>query len=391
MAKKSSNKLTGQLTVALLAWYDRQAIELPWRNSSGRLADPYRVWLSEIMLQQTRVTTVIEYYRRFLAAFPTVQALAAAPLNTVIKQWEGLGYYSRARNLHRAAQVVVNEYGGEFPANAAALQALPGIGRYTAAAVASMAFNEPIAALDGNVMRILTRLYDYDGELNQPTTDKQLNEWAQALLERQRPGDFNQALMDLGRTVCLPRNPTCAQCPVQKHCRAFKQQTQHLRPVKKRKAPLPTVRAAAALLRDAQDRILLIQRPPHGLLGGLWTLPGGTCETEESYSDCLRRVLPAEFGITVKVLNELATPQQTFTHFHLHLRAYDCAIVKGCFKIKDGRNFAWVAPDELARYSLSKVGRNISGANELTQYSFGKADRAILDALAQTQPRLFEE
>ncbi len=323
MAKKTSKLFVPQFSDALLAWYDRQAIELPWRNQ----LDAYRIWLAEIMLQQTRVTTVIEYYRRFLAAFPNVQALAAASLDHVIKQWEGLGYYSRARNLHRAAQAVVNEYGGEFPVTAATLQTLPGIGRYTAAAVASIAFNEPVAALDGNVMRILARLYDYDGELGQPAADKQLNEWSQTLLDRQRPGDFNQALMDLGRTVCLPRNPTCAQCPIQKYCRAFSLQTQHLRPVKKQKAPLPTVRAAAALLRDTQARILLVQRPPTGLLGGLWTLPGGACETDESYTDCLRRVLPAEFGLTVNVLNELATAQQTFTHFHLHLRAYDCALM----------------------------------------------------------------
>jgi A/G-specific adenine glycosylase len=379
MAKKSSNKLAPQFSDALLAWYDRQAIKLPWRNQ----LDAYRIWLSEIMLQQTRVTTVVEYYRRFLAAFPNVKALAAAPLNDVIKQWEGLGYYSRARNLHRAAQAVVNEYGGEFPATAAALQTLPGIGRYTAAAVASIAFNEPIAALDGNVMRILTRLYDYDGELGQPTTDKQLNDWAQTLLDRRRPGDFNQALMDLGRTVCLPRNPTCTQCPVQKHCRAFSQYTQHLRPVKKQIAPLPTVRAAAALLRDKRQRLLLIQRPPTGLLGGLWTLPGGTCDADESYADCLRRVLPNEFGVTVNVLNELATAQQTFTHFHLHLRAYNCAVTKGRLKIKDCRNFAWAAPNELARYISDKGG--------IAQYSFGKADRMILDALTQAQPRLFDE
>ncbi len=373
MAKKSLTLSPAIFAQELLAWYDRQAIELPWRNQPDAYPDAYRIWLSEIMLQQTRVITVVEYYRRFLAAFPTVQVLAAAPLDDVIKLWEGLGYYSRARNLHRAAQVIVNEYGGEFPDTAAALQTLPGIGRYTAAAVASIAFNEPVAALDGNVMRILSRLYDYAGELGQPATDKQLNDWAQVLLDRQRPGDFNQALMDLGRTVCLPRNPTCAQCPINKHCRAFRQKTQHLRPVKKQKAPLPTVRAAAALLRNAQERILLVQRPPTGLLGGLWTLPGGACETDESFADCLRRVLPAEFGLKVNVLNELATAQQTFTHFHLHLGAFDCAITKGRLKVKDRRNFAWVQ------------------LNELAQYSFGKADRSILDALTQAQPRLFEE
>jgi A/G-specific adenine glycosylase len=386
MAKKtltSSALPTAQFAATLLNWYDRQAIELPWRNSSnssnssGSLADSlagaYRVWLAEIMLQQTRVTTVTDYYRRLLAAFPTINALAAAPLDLVIKQWEGLGYYRRARNLHRAAQTIVNEFGGAFPATAASLQTLPGVGPYTAAAIASIAFNEPVAALDGNVMRILARLYDYDGELSLPATERQLREWAKALLSHERPGDFNQAMMDLGRTVCLPRNPVCAQCPVKKQCRAFAQQTQHLRPVKKPKAPLPTVRAAAALLRDAQARLLLVQRPPHGLLGGLWTLPGGECEPEESFADCLRRVLPAQFNLSIKVNEELAGTRQTFTHFHLHLRAYDCTVVKGRLKLKDQRNFAWAT------------------LSELPHYSFGKADRTILDALAQTQPRLFEE
>ncbi|NOT60268.1 MAG: A/G-specific adenine glycosylase [Acidobacteria bacterium] len=369
MSKSKKSSHNAAFSKALLEWYDRQAIDLPWRNQP----DAYRVWLSEIMLQQTRVVTVIGYYERFLKAFPTVQSLAAAPLGEVLKQWEGLGYYSRARNLHRAAQAIVNDHNGEFPAAAATLQTLPGIGPYTAAAIASIAFNEPVAALDGNVMRILTRLFDYAETLGTPAVEQQLRAWAQDLLDAQRPGDFNQALMDLGRTVCLPRNPLCVQCPVKKHCRAFKNQTQNLRPVKKQKAPLPTVRAAAAVLRDRKGRVLLIQRPPSGLLGGLWTLPGGNCAAEESFADCLRRVLPSEFGLTVSVQYEIATAQQTFTHFHLLLRAYACEISKGKLKLKEPRAFAWVALDELAHYC------------------FGKADRAILDALTREQPRLFEE
>src|SRR5215212_5496516 len=220
--------VTDNFTADLLNWYDAHAADLPFR----RTHDPYRIWLSEIMLQQTQVTTVIPYFERFLARFPTVESLAAAPLDDVLKLWEGLGYYSRARNLHRAAQHIVTDHGAHFPTTAIELQALPGIGRYTAGAIASIAYNEPVAVLDGNVMRVLTRLYDIADDIAAPATQKRLWTLAESLVPPDHPGNFNQAMMELGRTICKPRQPLCAACPVSAHCLAFQRGVQSERPVK---------------------------------------------------------------------------------------------------------------------------------------------------------------
>lgn len=351
----------------LLAWYDESTTEMPWRGQR----DPYRIWLSEIMLQQTRIAAAEGYYHRFLNRFPTIQSLAAASLDEVLKLWEGLGYYARARNLHRLAQVVVKEYDGHFPASAEALQALPGIGPYTAAAVASIAFGEAVAVLDGNVVRVLARLIDSPDEISQPKVVKQLWELASTLLPPKRPGDYNQALMDLGRMVCTPRRPDCQHCPVREFCLAAARGTQELRPVKKPKAPLPEVRAAAAVIRDEASRLLLVQRPEDGLLGGLWTLPGGRCEPDETYADCLRRSLAQTLGIEIRVGSEMAAATQTLTHFHLRLRAFACELIAGT--PSGETRWAWVAPAELSSYSL------------------GKADREVVEQLERWQPRLFEE
>lgn len=349
---------------ALLAWYDERATPLPWRGSR----DLYRVWLSEVMLQQTRITTVKDYYARFLTRFPTLEDLANASLDEVLKVWEGLGYYSRARNLHRLAQVVVHERQGQFPTTPEALQELPGIGRYTAAAIASIAFGARAAVLDGNVIRVLTRVTDVAEEISSPRVEQQLWTLAEALLPEERCGDYNQAVMDLGRMICVPRRPLCEQCPVQAFCAAYTNRTQHLRPVKKKKAPLPTVRAAAAVTRDREGRLLLVQRPAEGLLGGLWMLPGGPCEADESHADCLQRILSATLQLDITVGEEMAAVTQDFTHFRLHLRAYACELRAGV-----PANGAWVATENLGAFSM------------------GKAERQLLARLATWQPRLFAE
>jgi A/G-specific adenine glycosylase len=233
MTDSASHTLNHPFTADLLKWYTEAAADLPWRRSR----DPYRVWLSEIMLQQTQVATVIPYFERFIAAYPDVRALAAAPLAAVLKCWEGLGYYSRARNLHRAAQEVVNACDGKFPTSAAALIKLPGIGRYTANAIASIAFGERVAALDGNVIRVLSRLYDIPDEVSQPKTQERLWMLAEALITDesvQEPGEYNQAMMELGREICRPRKPRCGVCPVREHCAALAAGTQSERPNKRR-------------------------------------------------------------------------------------------------------------------------------------------------------------
>ena len=364
MPQKSSEILLDpSFAKALLRWYDTAKISLPWRGTNN----PYQIWLSEIMLQQTRVAAVKDYYKSWLEKFPTIEKLAAASLDEVLKAWEGLGYYTRARNGHKLAKIIVAEHHGKFPTSSEALQTLPGIGRYTAAAIASIAFDERVAVLDGNVIRILSRLLDLPDEINQPKVQAKLWGIAESLLPKKRSGDYNQAMMDLGRTICVPRNPNCAECPVRKFCLADKKNTTHLRPVKKAKAKIPNVYMAAAVIRDQQRRILLMQRPPEGLLGGLWMLPQWKCEAEENYAGCLARSFQKDFGVKILVGEEMAHASQTFTHFHLTLRAFACEIVKGKMK----NNIAWVADAAI------------------NQYSFGKADRAVIDALENWQPRLF--
>lgn len=361
--------LPPELPAKLLAWYDAQAHALPWRGSR----DPYQICLSEIMLQQTRIAAVEPYYARFLERFPTVQALAAAPLDEVLKAWEGLGYYARARNLHRLAQTLVNEQQGQFPATAEALQQLPGIGRYTAAAIASIAFNQRAAVLDGNVIRVLARLTDLSADVTQPATLEQLWQLAEALLPAERPGDYNQALMDLGRLVCTPRRPDCLTCPLAAHCLAYQHGTTAQRPVKKARAPLTHVRAAGAVLRDEGERVLLVQRPPKGLLGGLWTLPGGLCEPEESLPAGLQRHVRADLGLEIDVAGQMAVATQTLTHLQLTLRAFACEIRAGKPRALGVAAYNWVTLVEAQHFSL------------------GKADREVLEKLACWQPRLFEE
>ncbi|MBL8133311.1 MAG: A/G-specific adenine glycosylase [Anaerolineae bacterium] len=351
--------------VDLLAWYDRLGIELPWRGER----DPYRVWLSEIMLQQTQVETVKPYFARFLAAFPTVEALAAAPLDAVLKLWEGLGYYSRARNLHRAAQVVAQT--GVFPSTPDALLNLPGVGRYTAGAIASIAFGVRAPVLDGNVIRVYVRLLDLADEVTLPATQEYLWEIAEAWLPADRPGDYNQAVMDLGRLVCTPRSPDCAACPLRRHCLAHAAGTQGERPIKAAKAAAPHYDVTAGLIRGDTGDLLIAQRPLEGLLGGLWEFPGGKVEPGETLPECLRRELREELGIEVAVGEFFVKVKHAFTHFRITLHAFECRHIAGEPQRLGVHAFAWVREDDL------------------DAYSFGKADRQVIAALKARRNMLF--
>lgn len=348
-----------EFSLPLLAWYDAHAAALPWRAD----ADPYRVWLSEIMLQQTQVDTVMPYYIRFLQSYPDVFALANAPLSGVLKMWEGLGYYSRARNLHRAAQKVAQEFGGQFPTTALELQALPGIGRYTAGAIASIAFGERAPVLDGNVIRVFTRLQDIADDVTQSSVQARLWTLAETWLPDARVGDYNQALMELGRTICKPRKPLCAECPISAHCRAYAAGTQHERPVKTKKAPIPHYDVAAGIVRRADGRMLIAQRPADGLLGGLWEFPGGKQEAGETLPQCLGRELREELAIEVAVGDLFVVIKHAFTHFKITLHTFECQWIGGEPQRIGAADFAWVTLDDLAHYS------------------FGKADRAVIAAL----------
>ena len=350
----------------ILTWYDQHAADLPWRADQ----DPYHVWLSEIMLQQTQVETVKPYFARFLAAYPTIDALAAASLDDVLKLWEGLGYYSRARNLHRAAQAVVRDTNGQFPRTVEGLLKLPGIGRYTAGAIASIAFGEAAPVLDGNVIRVFARLTDLKDDVTEPEVKSRLWELAEEWLPPQRPGDYNQALMELGRVICKPRNPTCNKCPVRADCMAYQHGTQNLRPVKKAKAATPHYDVTAGIIWNDVGEMLIAQRPLDGLLGGLWEFPGGKREPGESLVDCLKRELREELAIEVEVGDLFTVVQHAFTHFKITLHAFTCHHVEGEPQNIGVRDWAWVTADEL------------------DQYTFGKADRQVIRAMKERRNML---
>jgi A/G-specific adenine glycosylase len=301
---------------ALLKWYDIHRRELPWRARAGAKADPYRVWLSEIMLQQTTVQAVAAYYRKFLARWPKVQALANAPLDDVLAAWAGLGYYARARNLHKAAKVVAEELGGRFPATTQGLRKLPGVGAYTAGAIAAIAFGEREAAMDANAERVVARLFAVREPL--PGGKKKIAELGQSLVPEARAGDFAQGLMDLGALICTVKRPACARCPLCGECEARRLGIQETLPVKAPKAVRPLKRGAAFVARDAKGAVLLVKRPEKGLLGGMLQPPLG--EWGERFPSREKALAQAPFHAAWKKLPGVV--RHGFTHFELEVEVW---------------------------------------------------------------------
>ncbi len=336
----------------LLRWYRRNRRDLPWR----RTRDPYAIWISEAMLQQTRVETVVPYYERFLARFPTVRDLAEAEADDVLGAWAGLGYYSRARNLQRAAQVVAHEHDGRLPDTAEALRELPGIGRYTAGAVASIAYDRPEPVVDGNVARVLTRLLDVREDVKSPAVSRRLWDEAEALVKGESPGDLNQALMELGATVCTPRSPRCLACPLVKRCAGRAAGDPETLPVKAaRKAPRRLEAAAALLVR--RGRALAVRRPPRGLLGGLWELPGGDLAPRERPAEGLIRALRERVGLRVSGARQLGAVEHEFTHRRLRLHVFQCDTPEGRVRLDGFDAHRWLAPAGLAELPQGAVTR----------------------------------
>jgi A/G-specific adenine glycosylase len=314
MGQSSANRAVGAAS-GLLDWYDRHRRTLPWRASPGEKSAPYIVWLSEIMLQQTTVTAVKPYFEAFVARFPDVAALAAAPVEAVMQQWAGLGYYSRARNLHACARAIVADHAGEFPRTETELRSLPGIGPYTAAAVAAIAFEEKAAVVDGNVERIIARLHAIETLL--PSAKAEIKAKTALLVPAERPGDFAQALMDLGATTCTPRRPACSLCPLQASCRAKALGRPEDFPRKARKLERPKRRGAVFFLRRTDCALLVRTRPPHGLLGGMTEFPGTDwTEAFEAGKACRAAPLRADYRkLPVQV-------SHVFTHFALSLEIF---------------------------------------------------------------------
>ncbi len=345
----------------LLAWWDNDHADLPWR----RTKDPYAIWVSEIMLQQTQITTVLPYYERWMTQFPTVADLAATPLDDVLKLWEGLGYYSRARNLHAAVQMVMADFNGRIPTTAAELMQLKGIGRYTAGAIASIAFNEPVPVLDGNVIRVLSRLTDLQEDVTQTATKKHLWQLAAALVPEQRPGDYNQALMELGQFICAPQKPLCLLCPLAKTCLARQRGTQLERPVKPPRKKTPHYDVVAGIIWQtdvsplARGKFLIAQRPFDGLLGGLWEFPGGKQEDSESLPQALQREIKEELAISIRVGDFVTSVKHAYTHFRITLHAFHAQYHAGEVQHLGVANHQWVTLHQLDDYAFAVTDRKI--------------------------------
>jgi A/G-specific adenine glycosylase len=292
-----------------------------------------------------------------------VDTLAAAPLDAVLKLWEGLGYYSRARNLHRAAQTVMQDLNGRMPTTAFGLQQLPGIGRYTAGAIASIAYGEAVPVLDGNVIRVFSRLLDLEDDVGQTATQNLLWKQAEDWLPNERPGDYNQALMELGRTVCKPRNPLCETCPVQAFCQAYENGTQAERPVRKRRGETPHYDVTAGIIWNDAGQVLIAQRPLDGLLGGLWEFPGGKLERGETLQECLAREIYEELLINIDVGELFVVVKHAFTHFKITLHAFTCHY-SGTEEPQavGARDWAWILPEELDNYGFGKADREVIAA-----------------------------
>ena len=339
----------------ILTWYDTNARQLPWRS----FPTPYRVWVSEIMLQQTRVETVLPYYENFLVRFPNLESLAAASQEEVLRDWEGLGYYSRARNLHKTAQILALEYGGQIPSTAIELESLPGIGHYTAAAITSIAFGEPVAAVDGNIKRIYSRILALQEPLGSSHFEKAIQDYAQSVLPPERTGDFNQALMDLGSNVCLPRQPLCLACPVRDYCLAFRQGRQNNLPIRVKKAPVPHYEVSVAVI-ELDKKILLSQRDQKGMLAGLWEFSGGKLEaTDGSLEECLSREVFEKTGLQISPEEKIGIFKHAYTHFKITVHAWH-VLLHSVPQTSLPENMRWVSPEELPAYPMGKVARLIS-------------------------------
>jgi A/G-specific adenine glycosylase len=335
----------------LLAWYDRHRRALPWRAGRHESPDPYRVWLSEIMLQQTTVKTVAPYYARFIARWPDVGSLAAAPLQEVLKAWAGLGYYARARNLHACAKAVVKRHGGQFPSSEEELQALPGIGGYTAAAIAAIAFDRPAVPVDGNIERVVARLFAVEKPL--PAAKPAIRRLAQTLMPHPRAGDFAQALMDLGATICTPKKPACALCPLNVSCAARRRGDPEVFPSKAPKVEGKLRRGAAFVVLRADGKVLLRSRPAKGLLGGMTEFP----TTEWTHDFNAASALREAPRLKTKWRSLLGVVTHVFTHFPLELVIYTAEVPRGTRAPKGAR---WVPLEHLAGEALPTLMRKVA-------------------------------
>ena len=334
----------------LIKWYQNQSLGLmPWRNTS----DPYKIWLSEVMLQQTQVKTVIPYYNRWIKKLPTLHSVAKAHQKTILKLWEGLGYYQRVINFHLSCKLICSKLNGSIPSNPNDFIQLRGVGDYTCAAVQSIAFNHKVICVDGNVHRIMSRVLclDTKNKTNNSRMRFLLNQWIQDFI----PADFNQAMMDLGRNVCTPTKPACSLCPLQPICKAYVEHKISSYPIKKIKKKLPVVHASIGIIWK-ENRFLICKRQNTSFLGGLWELPGGKVKKNETPQDCLEREIYEEVGLKVKINGKrFALVNHKYSHFHAKINVFNCIILSSKDYTFRPASMKWIFPHQIKKYPFPKA------------------------------------
>lgn len=331
----------------LTTWYHPNKRNLPWRDTN----DPYRIWVSEVMLQQTQVVKVLDYYQRFIARYPAITDLAQSDLAEVLKLWEGMGYYARARNLHKAAQAIVAETGGVIPAEYEAFRKLPGVGDYIAAAVLSIAHNSPFAVVDGNVKRVLARLFLIDRPANDSKAVKVYKHYADALLNPGDASNHNQAMMELGAIICRPQQPLCAECPVHNFCKAYITKQQDMYPVKAVSKQTPEHHIAVGIIRQ-RNEFLIIRRPLQGLLGGLWEFPGGKIDGSGNIESQLIQLVLQKTGLTVDITGHLTQIKHAYSHFKIIMDVYTCTYRDGHVKLTGPIDFRWISASAIDQFAF---------------------------------------
>ena len=327
---------------------------MPWRST---VQNPYYTWISEVMLQQTQVDIVIPYFNRFIDQFPTLESLADADQQKVLKAWEGLGYYSRARNLQKAAKLIHHEYQGKFPQTYESLQKVPGIGPYIGAAITSIAFGNPVPVVDGNVLRVFARVWGIKEDIRNSKTRDIIFKELTPFIKTQNPSEFNQAIMELGALTCKPKNPQCINCPLSSHCYAFLNNKVQELPYKSKKPPIPHHHIAVGVI--WKDNALLIgKRKETQMLGGLWEFPGGKQELQEDITQTVKREVLEETGLIIQIRSQYPLIKHTYTHFKITLHAFDCTILSGTLTARSATELRWVNLSDIDQYPFPKA--NIS-------------------------------
>jgi A/G-specific adenine glycosylase len=338
----------------LVQWFEENQRDLPWRKAY----DPYQVWISEIMLQQTQVKTALPYFDRWMKALPDIRSVANAKEEKILKLWEGLGYYSRARNLQKAAKIIVEKHGGLFPDRFADILELPGIGRYSAGAIASIGFNQDFPVVDGNVIRVLARLFSFEENTRLPKNVERFWKWAEELIPAGKARYFNQGMMELGALICAPNNPKCVQCPLNKECAAHRNGTAENLPNRGESQKLISIRVTCAVIRN-KGKIFIQKRPSHGLMGGLWEFPGGKAEKGETELKAIKREIKEELGITLRNIKKIDRIRHGYTKFDVDLHCFSADLGPGTLRLTAATEGKWVSPSALKKFPFPAADRKL--------------------------------